>query len=336
MALRMALILGMVGLALVVWAKTWSAVRAKSRAECDCHRITGEVFGLANPLRPDVRVEQGIEFLPPPTDAIYSPDSNERVLEMESNEGLRRFRRYEFLIDPVTKRARVAGWSFTPYLLALLGLVYLVVAAGFFLVTMNSVTYEGRTVAVTPPGGWVYFQAPPWHEPAVVSAKSAAWPVFERFLGAAVAVFGFAMLWTARQGTLLSRVGLASIVLFVAGVFAFYGLERVTYRIEADSTGVRESSALGWKITPWTVLRGAVDETVRYYGKRSPSSRSSSMLDRVTHRVYFTGEQGQEVVSIGDDLIPEQANGLVAHALSRTGLKPEKRELERQLFSYRQ
>ena len=182
----------------------------------------------------------------------------------------------------------------------------------------------------------MYFQAPPWHEPAVVSAKSIAWPVFERALGAAIAVFGFVMLWTAREGSLLRRVGLGSVTLFVAGVFTVYALDRATYRIEADSSGLRESSALGWKMTPWTALRGAVEETVSYYGKRSPSSRSSSMLDHVTHRVYFTDDQGREVVSIDDDLVPQQGEALVAHALSRTGLQPEKRERERQMFSYRQ
>jgi hypothetical protein len=337
MALRIALILAMVGLALAVWAKTWSAVRAKLKAGREWNRVTGEVFGLGDPLRPDVRVEHGLEFVPPPADGFYPANSNERVLEMESDEGLKRFRRYTFLIDPISRRARVAGVGFSPYLLALLGLLYVVIAAGFFLVTMNNITYQGETVPVTPAGGWVYFQPPPWHEPAVVSAQmSIGWPVYEKFLGAAMALFGFVMLWTARQGTLLSRVGLASIALFVAGVFAVYGLDRVTYRIGADSTGVRESSALGWKATPWKTMRGAVDETVRYYGKRSSSSRSSSMLDHVTHRVYFTDDQGDDVVSIDDDLVAEQGNALVAYALDRTGLQPEKREIQRKMWSYTQ
>ncbi len=329
MALRTALILGMVGLAIGVWVETWRAVRAKSRAEREWHRITGTVIGLANSLRPDVKVEQGIEFLPPAAEGD-SPD--ERRLEMESDEGLRRFRRYEFLVDPATKRARVAGVRFSPILLALLGVVYLSLAGAFFLVTANSLTYQGLTVPVSSPGAWMYFQAPPWHEPAVASARSGAWPVFERALGAALAVFGFVMLWTSREGSLLRRVGLSSVALFVACVFAVYALDRVTYRIEADSTGVRESSALGWKLTPWQALRGAVDETVRYTAKRS--SRSSSMLDHVTHRVFFINDQGREVVSIDDSLVPEQGKALVEHVLGRTGLQAEKRERERRLLNY--
>jgi hypothetical protein len=168
------------------------------------------------------------------------------------------------------------------------------------------------------------FQAPPWHEPAVVSARSGVWPAFEYGLGAAVAVFGFVMLWISRdEGSLLSRVGLGSVVLFVAGVFTVCALHRATYRIEADSTGLRESSAFGWKMTPWQALRGAVDETVYYYmggsGRRSP-------MRYHTHRVYFTDGQGEEVVSIDDKLVPEQAKALLAHVLGRTGLQPEKRE----------
>ncbi|MBZ5514981.1 MAG: hypothetical protein LAN62_09085 [Acidobacteriia bacterium] len=315
--------------------KTWSAVRAKSRAEREWHRVTGTVIGLANSMRPDVKVEKGIELTPPPAEGAPPYDSDERRLEMESDEGLRRFHRYEFLVDPVTKRARVAGAGFSPFLLALLGLVYLGLAGAFFLLTMNRLTYDGVTLPVTPPGKWMYFQAPPWHEPAVVSARSIAWPVLERGLGAAMAVFGFVMLWSSRGETLLSRVGLGSVTLFVAGVFTVCALDRAAYRIEADSTGLRESSVLGWKMTPWTALRGAVEETVYYYARGS-SSRSSSMLDHVTHRVSLTDDQGHEVVSIDDNLVPEQGKALVAHVLSRTGLQPEKRERERKMFSYRQ
>jgi hypothetical protein len=76
-------------------------------------------------------------------------------------------------------------------------------------------------------------------------------------------------------------------------------------------------------MTPWPALRGAVDETVYYYmggsGRRSP-------MRYHTHRVYFTDDQGEEVVSIDDKLVAEQAKALVAHVLGRTGLQPEKRE----------
>jgi hypothetical protein len=325
MVLRTALILGMVGLAVGVWVETWSEVRAKSRAEREGHRVTGTVIGLAHSMRPDVKVEQGIEFMPPPGPGD-APD--ERRLEMENDEGLRRFHRYEFLIDPVTKRARVAGVRFSPFLLALLGLVYLGLAAAFFLLTKNSLP-DGVTLPVSPPGEWMNFQAPPWHEPAVVSARSGVWPAFEYGLGAAVAVFGFVMLWFSRdEGTLLSRVGLGSVVLFVAGVFAVIALHRATYRIEADSTGLRESSAFGWKMTPWPALRGAVDETAQRVLGRMSSGRGSSMMYYTAHRVYFTDDQGEEVVSIDDDrLVTEQAKALVAHVLARTGLHPKKRVL---------
>ncbi|MBZ5564633.1 MAG: hypothetical protein LAP13_19715 [Acidobacteriia bacterium] len=323
MALRIALILGMVGLALGVWVETWRTVRAKSRAEREWHRVTGTVEGLADSMRPDVKVEQGIEFLPP-RDEFHGPD--ERRLELENDEGLRRFHRYEFLIDPVTKRARVAGVRFTPFLLALLGLVYLGIAGAFYFVTKNSLTYHGITLPLGPPGTWTHFQAPPWHEPAIVAARVAVWPVFERALGAAIGVFGFVMLRTSRVESLWGRVGLASVVLFVAGVFAVITLDRATYHIEADSTGLRESSAFGWKMTPWQALHGAVDEKVYHY--RRMGSRGSSMtLDHIDHRVYFTDDQGEEVVSIDDKLVAEQGKALLAHVLGRTGLQPQKREI---------
>jgi hypothetical protein len=324
MALRTVLILGMVGLAVGVWVKTWSAVQAKSRAEREWHRVTGTVVGLANSMRPDVKVEQWIEFMAPPA---VGDSADERRLEMESDEGLRRFHRYEFLVDPVTKRARVAGVGYSPFLLALLGLVYLGLAVGFYHVTSNSTTYHGGTLPVSPPGEWVHFQAPPWHEPAVVSAKSSAWPALKWGLGAAILVIGVAMQWTSRTGTLLSRVGLGSVALFVAGVLSVCALDRATYRIEADSMGLRESSAVCWRMTPWPVLRGAVEETVHHYSGGSWGGRSTLKLDYPTHRVYFTDDQGEEVVSIGDDLVPEQGKALLAHVLGRTGLQPEKREL---------
>jgi hypothetical protein len=135
------------------------------------------------------------------------------------------------------------------------------------------------------------------------------------------------MQWTSRTGSLLSRVGLGSVALFVAGVLSVLALDRATYRIEADSTGLRESSATLWKMTPWPVLRGAVEETsYRAEGKVSPA-RGSSVLYSAHHRVYFTDDQGEEVVSIGDNLVPEQAKALLAHVLGRTGLRPEKRVL---------
>ena len=136
------------------------------------------------------------------------------------------------------------------------------------------------------------------------------------------------MLWTSHAESLLNRVGLSSVVLFLAIVFSVLTLNRATYRIEADSTGVRESSAVGWKMTPWQMLRGAVDETVHTAARshtRQPMTPSST-----THRVYFTDDQGDEVVSIDDDDYsgPEQAKALVAHILGRTGLKLKQRKIE--------
>lgn len=322
MALRTALILGMVGLAGGVWVGTWLEVQAKSRAERDWHRVTGTVYGLSDPMRPDVKVEEGIEFLPPR--AVWNaPD--ERGLEMERDEGLRRFRRYEFLVDPVTKRARVAGVRFSPFLLALLGLVYLGLAVAFYYLTSNNLTYPGGTLPASLGGEFGPFQAPPWHEPAVVSARFGAWETLKWGLGAGILVFGIVMQWTSRTGTLLSRVGLGSVALLVAGALSVAALDRATYRIEADSTGLRESSATLWKMMRWPALRGAIDETVYHYMGGSPSGRGSSRREYVTHRVYFTDDQGEEVVSIGDDLVTEQGKALLAHVLGRTGLKPEKR-----------
>jgi hypothetical protein len=313
----------MVGLAVGVWAETWFAVRAKSMAEREWHRVTGTVIGLADPLRPDVKVEQGIEFTAPPA---VGDGPDERRLAMETDEGLRRFHRYEFLVDPVTKRAHVAGVEFSPLLLALLGLVYLGLAAAFYHLTSNPVTYQGVSLPVSPPGEWVHFQAPPWHEPAVVSARSSVWAVLKWGVGAAGLVFGFVMLWISRGGTLLVRVGLGSVALFVAGVLSVCALDRATYRIEADATGLRESSAVGWRMTPWPVLRGAVEEAVYHYSGGSLNGRRSPTLEYVSRRVYFTDDEGEEVVSIGDNLDPQQGKALLAHVLRRTGLKPEKRE----------
>jgi hypothetical protein len=320
--LRTALILGMVGLAAGVWVKTWSAVRAQSRAEREWRRVTGTVVGLADSMRPDVKVEQGIEYAPP---RGVGDAEDERRLEMESDAGLRRFHRYEFLIDPVTKRARLAGVGYSPFLLALLGLVYLGLAGAFYYVTSDSMTSGGVTLAVSQPGEWVHFQAPPWHEPAVVSARFRVWAPLKWGLGAAILVLGVVMQWTSRTGTLLSRVGLASVALFVAGVLSVVALDRATYRIEADSTGLRESTAVGWRMTPWETLRGAVDETAYSYMGGSLNGRRSP-IEYVTRRVYFTDDQGEEVVSIDDDLVPAQGKALLAHVLSRTGLQPEKRE----------
>jgi len=331
------LILGMVGLAAGVWAGAWSVVRANSRAAREWHRVTGTVTSVANSLGPIVQVEQGIEFTAPIVQAEgpspYRPD--ERILEMESNEGLRRFRLVEFLVDPVTKRARVAGGvSFSPFLLVLLGLVYLVLAVAFFLVTLTSVTFQGTTLPATVPGEWIYYQTPPWHEPAVVSARFGAWPALRLGLGAAICVFGLVMLWTSDRSGLATRVGVGSMALFAAGVVSVYALDRATYRIEADSTGLRESSAAGWKMTPWGALCGAVEETAYYSAQRS--RRSIPMLDHVTRRVYFTDDQRQEVVSIDDRLVPAQGKALLAHVLSRTGLQPEKRERQQLQLNYRQ
>jgi hypothetical protein len=326
MVLRNVLILGMVTLAVGVWVKTWSDVQAKSRAEREWCRVAGEVFGLADPLRPDVRLEQGIEFIPAPSDGYYSPSSNERILEMETDEGLRRFHRYEFLIDPITKRARVARVRFSPFVLALLGLVYLGLAGALYYLSSSRIAGHEGILQASMPGAWSYFQDPPWHEPAVVSARSTVWPAVKWGLGAAIGVLGFVMLWTARAQTLWGRVGISSVALFMAIVFSVLTLNRATYRIEADSTGVRESSAVGWKMTPWPMLRDAVDETVHYAGRLH--TRQPMTLSRATHRVYFTDDQGEEVVCIDDDMVPEQSQALVAHILDRTGLKLKKRKTE--------
>jgi hypothetical protein len=327
MVLKTLLILGMVGLAFGVWVGTWLEVRAKSRAQREWHMVTGEVFGLADPLRPDVRIEQGIEFVPAPPGGYYSPTEDKRVLEMERDEGLRRFHRYEFLVDPVTHRARVAGVGFTPFLLALLGLVYLGLAVGFYYVAAHLLTTPAGTVT---PGEWVHFQPPPWHEPAVVSARYQPWETLKWGLGAAILVIGFVSPWASRTGTLWSRVGLGSIALLVAGVLGVFALDRATYRIEADSTGVRESSAVCWRMTPWAVLHSAVDETSRESLGRVSAAKGSSMLYADTHRVYFADDLGEEIISIEDKKFgPAQAKALVAHILARTGLKVEKRDLRK-------
>ena len=324
MALRALLILGMIGLAVGVWVQTWLDVRAKSRAEREGPRIVATVRGLFDPMRPDVVVEQGIEFAPPPTEGSL-PD--ERCLEMENDEGLRYGRRYEFLIDPVTKRAHVASFRFSPLLLALLGLVYLGLAGALYFLTSTNATHHGVSLAENLPGAWTYFQDPPWHSLAFVAVRSTAWSAVLWGLGAAGGVFGFVMLWTSHAETLLGRVGISSIALFLAIVFSVLTLNRATYRIEADSTGVREVSAVGWKMTPWALLHGAIDETVHTAGRSY--SRHEYKPSSTTHRVYFTDDQGEEVMSIDDGMDPEQRQKLVAHILERTGLKLERRRIER-------
>ena len=116
------------------------------------------------------------------------------------------------------------------------------------------------------------------------------------------------------------------VALFVAGVLSVFALDRATYRIEADSTGLRESSAVGWKVTPWTALRGAVDESVYHYSGGSLNGRTSPKLDHISRRVYFTDDQGEEIVSIGDDLDTQQGKALLEHVRARTRLRPGKRE----------
>ncbi len=353
MPLRAILILGIVALAAGVWWAARSIVRTNWRARREWHRIAGKITSVANPLRPIVKVEQGIEFTAPIIQtngpSPYEPD--ERVLDMESDEGLRwGFKRVEFLIDPVTKRARVAGGvDFSPFLLALLGVVYLALAGAFYLVTNPSppppeewASSDARRVRpdlpadlfTQPSSEWNYYQTPPWTEPALVSAKMAAWSWFQFLLEAAIGMFCVVMFWTGRS-SLGVRAGYGSIALFVVGVLSFYALDKATYRIEADSTGLRECSAAGWKLTPWRALRGAVDETV-YYSARRSRGGSTPMLDHVTQRVYFTDDQQREAVSIGDDLNPDRAKALLDYVLSRTHLQPEKRERNRLMFTYRQ
>jgi hypothetical protein len=172
-ALRTALILAMIGLAVAVWVETWLDVRARIRAERAGQRITGTVVGLFDSMRPDIKVEQGIEFAPPPTDKAQP---EERRLEMENEEGLRAYRRYEFLIDPVTKRAHVARLRLSPLLLALLGLVYLGLAGALYYSTSSRITGQEGILQASRPGAWSYFCDPPWHESAVVSARSTVWP----------------------------------------------------------------------------------------------------------------------------------------------------------------
>ena len=150
-------------------------------------------------------------------------------------------------------------------------------------------------------------------------------------LATAVCALGVVMTWTTPRFGLARRAGVGSLALFLTGVMGVNALGRATYRIEVDPTGVRESSALGWRSTPWWTVHGAVDETTRYLSRRSP--RSLPMLDHVRRRVYFTDDQGQEVFSIGDDLKPQQAKAILDHVLGRTSLQPEKRELL--LFNYR-
>ena len=79
-------------------------------------------------------------------------------------------------------------------------------------------------------------------------------------------------------------------------------------------------------------MRGAVDETTFYFGRRS--SRSAAILNRVSRRVFFTDSQGPEVISISDELQPEQRKAVLDHVLRRTGLQPVKRERQRLLFDY--
>ena len=115
-------------------------------------------------------------------------------------------------------------------------------------------------------------------------------------------------------------------LIVVEGYMDVFALDRATYRIEADSTGLRESSAVGWKVTPWTALRGAVDESVYHYSGGSLNGRTSPKLDHISRRVYFTDDQGEEIVSIGDDLDTQQGKALLEHVLARTRLRPGKRE----------
>jgi hypothetical protein len=126
---------------------------------------------------------------------------------------------------------------------------------------------------------------------------------------------------------LFGRVGISSIALFVAIVFSVLTLNRATYRIEVDSNGVRESSAVGWKMTPWPMLRSAVDETVHTPARshtRQPMTPSNT-----THRVYFTNDEGEDIISIDDDMLPEQSQALVAYILDHTGLKLKHRKIEK-------
>ncbi len=323
--MRLILLAGIVILAVSQWWAAATILLSDWKAGRTWRRVVGETAGVSNQMRITVKVEQGIEFAPPaPKEPGYA--ENERVLEMEYDHGLKNYRRVEFLINPATGKARVAGFQFAPVWLGLLGLVYLIVAGGFWLVTSD---------LAAEPGSWVYYQTPPWTGPASVAARSAGWPILMHALGAAGCLFGVWMWWFSSD-SLARRAAMCSVIFVVAGAFAVFAIGRATYRIEADDEGLRESSALGWRRAPWSELRGAVDETVYYFGTRSSSSRGSSMLDHINHRVYFTNQEGQELMSIDDDLKPEQAKALLAHVLSRTNLQPQKREIKKKMFGYRQ
>ncbi len=325
MPLKVILTFCILMLAVGVWSAAVSVVRTNARAKREWHRVIGKVSGLRHPERPEVVVEEGIEYAPPlpPDKDPAAFQANERIFQLDGDAGLRILDRVELLVDPVTKRARVAGKiGLAPFLLALLGLLYVAIAAGFLLVTWT---------VVAEPGQWVYYQSPPWKEPAILSARFATWPILERVLGLAIGLFGAAMVWTSPATSLPKRAAIVSVVLLVTGFLGVTALERLTYRLEADTTCLRQSSALGWQKTPWEVIRHGVDETTRWMGKRS--SRSLAMLDHVTRSITFTDEHGSEVARIGEDLRPDQLEAVLKYVIARTGVQPEKRVRQRELLS---
>ena len=325
MLLRTILTFSIAAVGVGVWSAAWSLVRTNARARREWHRVVGTVQSVTHPERPTVKVEQGIEFAPPPLDkdhATYDPD--ERTFELDGDAGLRSWQRVELLVDPVTKRARVArGVGVSAFLLALLGLVYIAVAGGFVLVT-SGLALE--------PGDWAYYQSPPWHEPALISARFSTWPILERALGALIGLLGAYMVWTSPATGLARRAAIVYAVLLLTGFMAVTALGRITYRLEADNTGLRQHSALGWQMTRWEALRHGVDETTRWMGRRS--SRSLAMLDHTSRRIYFTDDQGREVAEIGDNVRPEQAEAMLKFVLARTGVRVEKRRRERELLTH--
>jgi hypothetical protein len=304
---RLTLVLVAAAAMLVSGWFAYAAVSANVATLGHWRRLEGTVVGIGSPDY--IEVELGRD-----------PDTRRVRAAGEHTLGLGFLRRVTVYEDPADPGRHRAGgvlqlWLWPATLAAL--------AAVFCLATFAAFS-TGRGPAR---GGWNLSPPPAFAPSRIVIARPASEtraPLFWSLLG--VVAFGCGILASGMSP--FSRLwALLAGGLFMLGTWTL-ALHNRTYRVSADSAGLRAASVLAWREVRWEPVKSVECREVyptnyRFSGKTMP------FPGRTTKSIVFAGANGRSLLRMSTRMQPrDDVRRLFELCAERTGLTEQFRRIE--------
>lgn len=172
-------------------------------------------------------------------------------------------------------------------------------------------------------GRWTFSPPPAQLETEIrIHRPASEWkaPLFWSLLG----ITAFLCSVFVRGGTAIQHMGLGSAGVLMTLLMWALALSNKTTEISADRSGIRETTAFGWRQLPWDQV-GAVEEQEAIFGRGASllrSGSSTSFPGRRTTAIVFADKRGRTLIRMSQSMQPARTVGrLFDLCAERTGLQ---------------